>query len=55
MSKKEDTKAIVARWFTEFWGKEVNLAGVDKIAAPDILLSIRCTNPVAAVTTSRHS
>ena len=34
----EDNKAVVGRWFTEFWGKDVNLAVVDEIAAPDMLL-----------------
>jgi predicted ester cyclase len=38
MSKVEDNKAVVGRWFTEFWGKDVNLAVVDEIAAPDMLL-----------------
>ncbi|MBV8794430.1 MAG: ester cyclase [Hyphomicrobiales bacterium] len=38
MSKQDDNKAVVGRWFTEFWGKEVNLAVVDDIAAPDMLL-----------------
>jgi predicted ester cyclase len=38
MSKEDDNKAIVGRWFTEFWGKNVNLAVVDEIAAPDMLL-----------------
>ena len=38
MSKEEDNKAVVVRWFTEFWGKDVNLAVVDEIASPDILL-----------------
>ena len=38
MSKQDDNKAIVGRWFTEFWGKNVNLAVVDEIAAPDMLL-----------------
>src|SRR3984957_11726179 len=38
MSKQDDNKAIVGRWFTEFWGKDVNLAVVDEIAAPDMLL-----------------
>jgi predicted ester cyclase len=28
----------VGRWFTEFWGKNLNLAVVDEIAAPDMLL-----------------
>jgi predicted ester cyclase len=31
-------KAVVGRWFTEFWGEKVNLAVVDEIAAPDMLL-----------------
>ena len=38
MSKEEENKAIVGRWFTEFWGKDCNLAVVDELAAPDMLL-----------------
>ena len=38
MSKEEDNKAVVVRWFTEFWGKSANLGVVDEIAAPDMLL-----------------
>jgi predicted ester cyclase len=38
MSKQDDNKVVVGRWFTEFWGKDVNLAVVDQIAAPDMLL-----------------
>ena len=38
MSKQDDNKAVVGRWFTDFWGKNVNLAVVDDIAAPDMLL-----------------
>lgn len=38
MSKEEENKAVVVRWFTEFWGKDANLAVVDEIAAPDMLL-----------------
>ena len=34
----EENKAIVGRWFTEFWGKTCNLAVVDELAAPDMLL-----------------
>jgi hypothetical protein len=26
------------RWFTDFWGKNVKLAVIDEIAAPDMLL-----------------
>jgi hypothetical protein len=47
MSKTEDNKAIVGRWFTEFWGKTCNLGVVD--------CSIPCTSRAAAVTISRHS
>ncbi len=38
MSKAEDNKAIVGRWFTEFWGKTCNLGVVDELSAPDMLL-----------------
>jgi hypothetical protein len=38
MSKTEDNKAIVGRWFTDFWGATCNLAIVDELAAPDMLL-----------------
>jgi O-6-methylguanine DNA methyltransferase len=38
MNNEEGNKAVVGRWFTEFWGKDVNLAVVDEIAAPDMLL-----------------
>ena len=34
----EENKAIVARWFTEFWGKTCNLDVVDELAASDMLL-----------------
>jgi predicted ester cyclase len=45
MSKEEDNKAVVIRWFTEFWGKDVNLAIVDAIAAPDMLLKYSLHEP----------
>jgi predicted ester cyclase len=32
----EENKAIVGRWFTEFWGKDFNPAVIDEQAAPDI-------------------
>jgi SnoaL-like polyketide cyclase len=32
----EKNKAIVARWFTEFWGNPWNPAVIDELAAPDI-------------------
>ncbi|MGO4355088.1 ester cyclase [Rhizobium sp. RAF36] len=45
MSKEEDNKAVVVRWFTEFWGKDVNLAVVDEIASPDMLLKYSLHEP----------
>jgi hypothetical protein len=39
MSKESDNKAIVGRWFTNFWGKTCNLAVVDQIAAPNSRLA----------------
>jgi predicted ester cyclase len=45
MSKEEDNKAVVGRWFTDFWGKDVNLAVIDEIAAPDMLLKYSLHEP----------
>ncbi|WP_413735512.1 ester cyclase [Sodalis sp. RH21] len=45
MSKEEQNKAIVGRWFAEFWGKDVNLAVIDEIAAPDMLLKYSLREP----------
>jgi predicted ester cyclase len=38
MSKEQENKEVVGRWFTEFWGETCNLAVVDELAAPDMLL-----------------
>jgi ketosteroid isomerase-like protein len=38
MSKAQENKVIVGRWFTEFWGNPWNPAIVDELAASDILL-----------------
>lgn len=38
MSLQDDNKAIVGRWFTDFWGETCNLDVIDAIAAPDMLL-----------------
>jgi predicted ester cyclase len=45
MSKEEQNKAIVGHWFTDFWGKNVNLAVVDEIAAPNMLLKYSLHEP----------
>jgi predicted ester cyclase len=37
-SKEETNKAIVGRWFKEFWSNPWNPAIVDELAAPDMLL-----------------
>jgi hypothetical protein len=38
MSKEQDNKAIVGRWFKELWGNPWNPKVVDELATPDILL-----------------
>jgi predicted ester cyclase len=45
MNKEDANKAVVARWFSEFWGKDVNLAVVDEIAAPNMLLKYSLHEP----------
>jgi predicted ester cyclase len=45
MSNLESNKAIVGRWFTEVWGETCNLAVVDEIAAPDMLLQYSLHEP----------
>src|SRR5499427_3083315 len=45
MNKQENNKAIVGRWFTEFWGKNVDLAVVDEIASADMLLKYSLHEP----------
>jgi predicted ester cyclase len=32
----EENKAVVGRWFAEFWGKDFNPAVIDELAAPNI-------------------
>lgn len=36
MSQEDENKAVVGRWFTEFWGSSYNANVVDELAAPDI-------------------
>ena len=45
MSREQDNKAIVGRWFTEFWGKNCDLTVVDELAAPDMLLQYSLHEP----------
>jgi hypothetical protein len=39
-------KAIVNRWFAEFWGERSNLAIVDEIASADVVLEYSMTGPL---------
>jgi hypothetical protein len=32
----EGNKAVVGRWFAEFWGADYNPDVIDELAAPDI-------------------
>ena len=45
MSKESDNKEIVGRWFTDFWGEKCDLAIVDALAAPDMLLQYSLHEP----------
>src|SRR4029077_9832175 len=45
MSKEENNKAIVGRWFTDFWGKTCNLDIVDELASPHLLLQYSLHDP----------
>jgi len=45
MSREDDNKAIVGRWFNNFWGKTCDLSIVDEIAAPDMLLHYSLHEP----------
>jgi predicted ester cyclase len=45
MSKEQDNKAIVGRWFTSFWGPTCDLSIVDELAAPDMLLHYSLHEP----------
>jgi len=45
MSKESENKAIVGRWFTDFWGETCNLGIVDELAAPDMLLQYSLHEP----------
>ncbi|TPI32914.1 ester cyclase [Mesorhizobium sp. B3-2-1] len=45
MTKQEDNKAVVVKWFTDFWGETCDLSVVDAIAAPDMLLKYSLHEP----------
>jgi len=45
MSKEQENKAIVGRWFTEFWGNPWNPKVIDELAASDMLLQYSLHEP----------
>jgi predicted ester cyclase len=45
MSKEDDNKAIVGRWFDGFWGDSYNPEIVDQLAAPGMLLHYSLHEP----------
>lgn len=45
ISKEETNKAIVGRWFTDFWGETCNLNIVDELASPNMLLKYSLHEP----------
>lgn len=45
MSKEQENKTIVGRWFTEFWGNPWNPKVIEELAAPDILLQYSLHEP----------
>jgi len=45
MSQESENKAIVARWFTQFWGETYDPTIVDELASPDMLLHYSLHRP----------
>src|SRR6266481_3689236 len=45
MSKEDNNKAAIGRWFTDFWGKTCNLGIVEELAAPSMLLQYTLHEP----------
>src|SRR6202789_1918662 len=45
MSKEQENKDLVGRWFTGFWGKTYNPSIVDELAASDLLLQYSLHEP----------
>jgi predicted ester cyclase len=42
----EDNKAVVGRWFTEFWGSDFNPDVIDELAHPDIRFEYSLHRPL---------
>ena len=45
MAKEQDNKAVVGRWFTEFWGKNFNPGVIDDLASSDMLQNYSLHEP----------
>src|ERR1700712_2191166 len=43
----EDNKAVVVRWFTDFWGSDFDPAIIDELAAPDIRFEYSLHEPLS--------
>jgi predicted ester cyclase len=42
----EDNKAVVVRWFTDFWGSDFEAGVIDELAAPDIRFEYSLHKPL---------
>jgi hypothetical protein len=49
MSREQDNKIVVGRWFEGFWGNPWNPEIIDELAAPDILLQYSLHAPRTCV------
>ncbi len=45
MSKEQENKAIIGRWFAGFWGNPWNPEIINELASPDMLLQYSLHNP----------
>ena len=54
MSREQDNKAIVGRWFEGFWGNPWNPEIIDELAAPDMLLQYSLHAPRRGREDVRH-
>jgi predicted ester cyclase len=50
----EDNKAVVGRWFTEFWGSDFNPDVIDELAHPDIRFEYSLHQPLRGIDAVRR-
>jgi hypothetical protein len=55
MSREDENKEVVGRWFTKFWGETCDLRVVDDSPRRICFFSTRCTSHVGDGKTSRRS